>query len=93
MNGSIAMATSGSSFYGPEEIISVAVIAERIEITKRARPTFRYTVIGPNSRPPDRVWKEIWVIDGAHHTRLPDVEGAHIPETNLPEKILFPEGD
>ena len=50
---------------------------------------FTYTVIGPNSQPPDKVWKEVWgVIDG-ELTRLPDIIGTHEREYTVPEQISF----
>ena len=81
--------TSLDCSYSEPEIISASVLFNTVEIIKRARPMFTYTVIGPNSQPPDKVWKEVWgVIDG-ELTRLPDIIGTHEREYTVPEQISF----
>ncbi len=79
--------------YGPEEIISIDVTPDHVWIVKRAHPLFSYTVIGPGSQPPDRVWKEVWEVEGGKLVRRPDVVGRHHPAQSLPESFEFDEPD
>jgi len=76
--------------YGPEQIISVKVGENFVHVTKRAHPNFSYTVIGPHSQPPDRVWMESWEIQNGELVRMPDIEGRHQPSQTIPEAITFP---
>ncbi len=79
--------------YGSPETISIDVTPDHVWIVKRAHPNFSYTVIGPNSQPPDKVWKEVWEVEGGKLVRRPDVVGTHTPAQSIPESFEFDEPD
>lgn len=79
-----------SPMYSDPVVHSVSVVCGQVEIVWRATPLFTYTVIGPNSRPPDKVWKEVWRVINGCLVREPDVIGTHRRGYEVPEEITFP---
>ena len=92
--GTIGPLTTGFAYtggmYSNPVIIAVQVGEISVLVTKRATPNFTYAVIGPNSRPPDMVWREVWEIEDGKLIRKEDVHGRHTPSQTLPEAIEFP---
>lgn len=76
--------------YGEKRLSSYSITETSVELVMRAKPLFTYTVIGPNSIPPDMVWKEVWEVENGKLVRRPDIIGTHHKETTLPERIEFP---
>ncbi len=86
------LATSyGGGMYGSPEIVSFGVTDDGLHVIKRARPNFTYAVCGPNSTPPDQVWKETWLIVDGKLVKQPDVYGKHQRAYQVPESIEFPD--
>ncbi len=50
---------------------------------------FSYTVYGPNSTPPDRIWKEIYGLKDGKMTLLEIINGKHNLGYNVPESFEF----
>lgn len=89
-NQSLTSATIMGGMYSAPILHSVKIEMGQVEIVWRAPPSFAYTIIGPNLRPPDKVWKEIWQGGDGTLVRLPDVIGEYQPERTVPEQITFP---
>lgn len=81
--------TAFADAYGREKIYHVNVGPDAVEVFKRAEPSWWYpTPILPR-RPPDKVWKEVWLVVEGKLVRQPDVIGKHVPEARTPESITF----
>lgn len=76
--------------YGPPELVSTTVFADRIELVYRAEARFTLTTSGAICENPPKVWKEIYRAEGSKLV-MTKVDGSYSAGYNVPESYNFPE--
>jgi len=84
--------SSSDNGYYPAVVFGVVVTDTGVDVMKRAKARYIFAGGGSGSFPPDKVWKDVYVVKDGVLVKTGTIEGKHVPNHThtVPESITFP---